>query len=78
MSNSLWALSKLEIEDHQLLEAIGAEVRKHIWEFNCQNLANTIWAFANLGINPGPDLLTDIAGAAIHRLPEFSPQNLSK
>ena len=77
MSNSLWALSKLEVEDAELMRAIGDAARRHIWEFNCQNLANTVWAFANAGIFPGDELLRDLAAAALRRLPEFSPQNLS-
>lgn len=30
-----------------------------------------VWAYANIGVNPGEDLLQDFARAAIQKMPEF-------
>ena len=40
---------------------------------NPQDLANTAWAFATLGVRD-EDLLRGIAGRALVRLEEFNPQ----
>ena len=36
-----------------------------------------VWAFANLGLDPGNKLFEGIAMAAVPALPEFSPQNVA-
>jgi len=43
----------------------------------CVNAANSVWAYGNLGINPGEDVLQEYAAFATHKINEFTPQNLS-
>ncbi|KAK9814956.1 hypothetical protein WJX73_003116 [Symbiochloris irregularis] len=53
------------------------ESAKKLAGFNAQNLANTVWAFANLGFNPGAEILNQLAAAAEARLAQFSSQNIA-
>ena len=36
-----------------------------------------MWAYATLGVQPGPRCLDALAGFAGRNLPDFSPQNIS-
>ena len=44
LSNTVWALSKLEVEsrDSALLDAVAAAILPALPEFNAQNIANTV------------------------------------
>ena len=37
----------------------------------CTQPLPQVWAYANIGVNPGEELLQDFARAAIQRMPEF-------
>ena len=36
-----------------------------------------MWALANMGVDPGDQMMTTLADAAYRRITEFSPQNVS-
>ena len=55
---------------------LGNKASEHIQYFDPQNLANTVWAFATLGVRQ-EELLGAIAGRALVRLEEFNPQELT-
>lgn len=42
LSNTLWGLSKLGIQADELMEGLGREARAQLYEFNSQNLANSV------------------------------------
>ena len=67
LSNILWALSQLP-QDHQHLdglpETLTAGVSQQLPKFNSQQLANSLWAMAHMGHNPGPRLLSAVATQA--------------
>ena len=42
LSNTLWGLSKLGIQAPELMEGIGQEARSQLFEYNSQNLANSV------------------------------------
>jgi len=48
----------------------------HLGEFNAQDLANTAWAFATLGM-PDPQLFDAIARKSEQRIGSFKPQELA-
>ena len=45
--------------------------------FPARNLANTLWAFARLGHNPGVPLLQALAEESVKKLAGFNAQNLA-
>ncbi|KAL0032386.1 hypothetical protein WJX79_008625 [Trebouxia sp. C0005] len=68
------------------LNSLGAEAGKKVTDFNAQNHANTVWAFATLGHNPGDHVLRVMArdaegkvmaAEALRKLETFTPQALS-
>lgn len=42
LSNTLWGLSKLGIKADELMEGIGQASRSQLYEYNSQNLANSV------------------------------------
>lgn len=62
--------------DHPLIEAIAAQAIKRITDFSSQNLANTAWSMARLGVKH-PPLMDAISQAVMNRLADFSPFDLS-
>jgi hypothetical protein len=42
LSNTLWGLSKLGINAPELMEGIGRAARGQLYEYNSQNLANSV------------------------------------
>ena len=48
LSNTVWALSKLEVEsrDSALLDAVAAAILPALPDFNAQNIANTVRSFS--------------------------------
>lgn len=51
IANALWALAKMmHNPGDTFLNTMGAEVAKKVADFNAQNHANTVWAFATLGM----------------------------
>lgn len=50
LANALWGLAKLQHNPGQaLLQALTNEVLKKLDQFIPQHIANTLWAYANLG-----------------------------
>ena len=72
-----WGLSKLGIGDGALFTAVGEGALRILHDFQPQNLANAVYAYANLGINPGEEVLGMYAAHFIHKINEALPQNLS-
>ena len=53
IANALWALAKMmHNPGDRFLNTMGAEVATKVADFNAQNHANTVWAFATLGMCP--------------------------
>lgn len=51
IANALWALAKMmHNPGDTFLNTMGAEAAKKVADFNAQNHANTVWAFATLGM----------------------------
>ena len=69
--------AKVGRREPALLDAIATEaVRRELRDFNPQDLANTVWAYATAGHAP-PALFEAVARAAVPRMGEFKPQHLS-
>jgi len=48
-----------------LLQVITTRVATLIQDYNPQNVANTLWSFATLGVYPDPSLLDMLANRAV-------------
>lgn len=77
LSNTLWSLSKLGISDGHLFSAVAQGAVKALPFFNGQNVANALWAFANVQLHPGAEALELYAERAIQIINQLTPQNLS-
>lgn len=62
--------------DNALLVACAAQAAERVAEAISQDLANTIWAFAKLQVNPGDALLRACEAAAVRRAVDFNPQEV--
>ena len=60
----------------QLFESVAEAVPPRLRDFDAQNFANMVWAYAKSG-HPAPALLSAIAEVAAPKLREFGPQNLA-
>lgn len=60
-----------------VLAAAATHVHSILHQFNQQNLALTLWAFAKLAWCPPTDLLSDAASLAVASLHTSNSQNLS-
>lgn len=58
------------------MHAISAQVIANISLFHSQNLTNTAWAYATLGLVDEP-LMDAIAAASINRINSFIPMELT-
>lgn len=77
LSNLAWAWAALELRGFDaLLLAIAREAVIQIDDFNEQNLSNTCWAFAKLGLRHDP-LIKAIAEETVKKLSQFSAQGLT-
>ena len=61
----------------EVLAAAASHVHSILHQFNQQNLALTLWAFAKLAWCPPTDLLSDAASLAVASLHTSNSQNLS-
>lgn len=59
-----------------MLHAIAWASRSQIAEYSPQELANTVWSFATLGVLDIP-LMAAISAAAIQKIDSFSPQHIT-
>ena len=65
------------IAGDEVLAAAASHVHSILHQFNQQNLALTLWAFAKLAWCPPTDLLSDAASLAVASLHTSNSQNLS-
>ena len=59
------------------MEALAEEAAQKRKDFNPQNVANMLWAFAKLDYNPRCGLVALLAEEAMQKLPQFVSQNVS-
>eukprot|EP00971_Amphidinium_carterae_P024766 488429-Amphidinium_carterae.1 len=77
LSNIAWAVATLELRGSDaLMMAVAREAVVQIADFTEQNLSNTCWAFAKLGIRHDP-LIKAIASESMRKLHSFSAQGLT-
>ena len=74
---SMFQVSGLCIAGDDVLAAAATHVHSILHQFNQQNLALTLWAFAKLAWCPPTDLLSDAASLAVASLHTSNSQNLS-
>ena len=84
LSNICWAYAKLgaEVTNEvaRLMEALAVEAVSQLMDirsrqkFIPQNLANLVYGYAVMGVDPGPMLLIAIAKEAQRQLHDFGPQ----
>ncbi|GLC35079.1 hypothetical protein PLESTM_000277200 [Pleodorina starrii] len=67
----------LDAAGRSLLDHLAQLMVTHIGSFDARGLANSAWAFGKLKYVPSGGLPAVIAQAALRRMHEFSPQNLS-
>ena len=60
------------------VELLNKHVGRTLEGFQARNLANTVWAWATLGVHPGEELLLSVGRAVERRLGDFKPQELAK
>lgn len=77
LSNLAWAFATLELKGFDsLLLAIAREAVVQIGDFTEQNLSNTCWAYAKIGLRHDP-LIKAIADETLKKLPQYTAQGLS-
>jgi len=77
LSNLAWAFATLGLKDHDsLMLAIAREAVVQIADFSEQNLSNTCWAYAKIGLRHDP-LIKALADETLRKLPDFSAQGLT-
>ncbi|WPT10886.1 RAP domain-containing protein [Picochlorum sp. SENEW3] len=76
LSNSVWGLSKLGAHDATVFKELVDASMPLLPSYNAQNIALTLWGFANVDFNPGKDCLQQVCDVAQKKIREFSPQNL--
>lgn len=77
LSNLAWAFATLDMRGFDsVLLAIAREAVAQIADFTEQNLSNTCWAYAKIGLRHDP-LIKAIADETVRKLPQFSAQGLS-
>ena len=67
----------LHIAGEETLTAAAQHIGSILRQFNQQNLALALWAFAKLGWRPHTSLLSDACRHALLTLDTINPQNLS-
>lgn len=67
----------IHVAGDEVLAAAASHVHSILHQFNQQNLALTLWAFAKLAWCPPTDLLSDAASLAVASLHTSNSQNLS-
>ncbi|CAE6911284.1 RAP [Symbiodinium natans] len=76
LSNLAWGFATLDLRKFDsVMMAIAREAVVQISDFTEQNLSNTCWAFAKIGIRHDP-LIKAIADETLRKLPQFSAQGL--
>lgn len=73
-SNFLWALAKLGKPEAEFFAAAAAHAARTIHTYTPQALANLIWSYATLAIDPGAVLVQQVVGMMKQSLPEYTPQ----
>jgi len=76
LSNTVWALSQLQIEDAPLLESIAQAALATIEQFEPHSLASTAWAVAKLKWEHAP-LWEGIVGQTLQQIDEFDTRGIS-
>ena len=64
------------MKDEELFGAAARQATGRMRDFNPQNVANTVWAFATLGVKD-EELLRAAARRATERIRQFNPQNVA-
>jgi hypothetical protein len=84
LSNTLWALAKLQLGPSVLGEDFfcvwAGLCKQQMLLLNAQALANSLWAIGSLEVGPlvgGPEFVMEWTKAAERRLPDFSAQHLA-
>ncbi|KAJ1618394.1 hypothetical protein T492DRAFT_636534 [Pavlovales sp. CCMP2436] len=77
IAGACYGMARLRFEPARAtMRLLGAEATTRLGEFKPQNLANTAWAFAKLGV-PAPQLFDAIARESEQRIGSFNEQNLA-
>lgn len=75
MANTAWALSKLQVCDEPLMQAIASQSIRQIAQCGAQNLGNLAWAFAKIAMQDAP-LMDAISSAAIAKITACGHQEI--
>lgn len=67
----------IDFNTKNLLDKLGGLMSSQIASFDARGLANAAWAFGKLRYSPDKGLPEQISAAALRKLDQFSPQNLS-
>jgi hypothetical protein len=77
IAGACYGMARLRFEPAAVtISLLGAGAMPRLGEFEPQNLANTVWAFATLGV-PAPQLFDAIALDSVQRIGNFKPQELA-
>ena len=79
VSNILHVFAKHKYRpwDAQILTCLERRALETAGEFNSQNVANTLWAYASLGRDPGKGLLHALERRALETAGEFNSQEVA-
>eukprot|EP01025_Chloroclados_australasicus_P007273 TRINITY_DN12326_c0_g1_i4.p1 TRINITY_DN12326_c0_g1~~TRINITY_DN12326_c0_g1_i4.p1 ORF type:complete len:896 (-),score=101.71 TRINITY_DN12326_c0_g1_i4:389-3076(-) len=76
LSNTAWGYSKLEIWPEEFMKTILEQSTAKLPQFVAQNISNIMWAWANMGKNPGNEFLEAVAGELPRVAKDMTGQNL--
>ena len=77
LSNIVWGLSKMHLQDEDLYGALVRSAAKRSQEFNPQNIALTMWGLANIKFHPGEEFLERFCEISCQKIHGFTAQNIS-
>lgn len=76
VSVMLQSLSKLDYMPLRLCLAVRNSAASHAYEYECQHIANLLYAYAKLGFVPGVPLLRAMVASAALQIAEFTGPDL--
>ena len=77
LSNIIWGMSKMHLQDDELYDALVQSAAKRSGELNAQNIALTMWGLANIKFQPKEQFLDQFCEISCQKMHSFTAQNIS-
>jgi hypothetical protein len=79
IANTAWGLAKMRVSPSHLLwvDVVRRSLQLKARDFEPQNIANLMWAFATAGVSPGETLVRTMSAEAVSKSKDFKPQEIA-